>query len=41
MSNIVRQREWREVAESSLLDLIARFESQGSPVEVNFRQLAR
>jgi DNA modification methylase len=27
------------VAESSLLDLIARFESQGSPVEVNFRQL--
>jgi len=39
MSTSARQREWRGAAESSLLNLLARFESAGAPVEVNFRQL--
>jgi hypothetical protein len=39
MSMIARQRERRGAAESSLLDLVARFESVGSAIEVNFRQL--
>jgi DNA modification methylase len=33
------QREWRGAAESSLLGLVARFQSEGSAVDVNFRQL--
>lgn len=39
MAMSARQRERRGAAESSLLDLIARFKSEGSAVEVNFRQL--
>jgi hypothetical protein len=39
MSMSVRQQKWRGAAESSLLDLVARFKSGGSAVEVNFRQL--
>lgn len=39
MAMSARQRERRGAAESSLLDLIARFNSEGSAVEVNFRQL--
>lgn len=39
MSMSLRQREQRGAAESSLLDLVARFKSAGSAVEVNFRQL--
>lgn len=39
MSMSVGQREQRGAAESSLLDLIARFKSDGSAIEVNFRQL--
>lgn len=38
MSMSARQRERKGAAESSLLDLVARFEAEGS-VEVNFRQL--
>lgn len=39
MSIIAKHEERRAPAESCLLDLIARFESQQSAVEVNFRQL--
>ncbi len=39
MAMSTRQPERRGAAESSLLDLIARFKSEGSAVEVNFRQL--
>lgn len=39
MSMSVRQQKRRGAAESCLLDLIARFESGKSAVEVNFRQL--
>lgn len=39
MSMSAKQQERRNAAESSLLDLLARFESGGSAVEVNFRQL--
>ena len=39
VSMSVKQLERKGAAESSLFDLIARFESEGSAVEVNFRQL--
>jgi len=39
MSMSERQQELRGAAESSLLDLVARFESAESAIEVNFRQL--
>lgn len=39
MSMSAEQRERRGAAESSLLDLTTRFKSEGSAVEVNFRQL--
>ena len=39
MPSSVRQQERRGAAESSLSDLVARFKSGGSAVEVNFRHL--
>lgn len=39
MSTNAKQRERREAAEKSLLDLIARFESEETAIEVNFRNL--
>ena len=39
MSMSARQREWKGAAGSSLPDLVARYQAEGSAIEVNFRQL--